>query len=122
MTREQIKSRFPNASEAFILANLDADGSCPVNPQPTQGSPLVSPQQREEARWYGVAKRFEITFTIYAVRPCDYDGYDIKSIQDSLVRAKIIPDDKWSVLSGRIVSRKARTKAEEKTEIKIEIV
>lgn len=75
--------------------------------------------KREDPRWYGAAKRFEITFRIYAVRPCDYDGYDIKPIQDMLVRAEIIPDDRWDMLAGRVVSCKARTQDEERTEIEI---
>lgn len=122
MKIETIRKLFPNASSAFIAANLDPEPSRlhSNHTKPSQGGALVGEPPREIESWHGAAKRFEITLTVYSVRPCDYDGYDIKPIQDMLVRAKIIPDDKWDVLSGRIVSCKARTQEEERTEIQIE--
>ena len=62
----------------------------------------------------------EIQFHVYSVRPVDYDGYDIKPLQDLLIRAAIIPDDKWNVLLGRTIPHKVQTVDEEKTEIVIE--
>src|SRR5689334_10569885 len=72
-----------------------------------QGGALVGPSQGEDSCWYGPSKRFEVIFWVYSRRPADYDGYDIKWIQDALVRAKIIPDDKWNVLLGRTIPIKA---------------
>ena len=92
-----------------------------LQPQPVERLPLVIAPEGKEACWYGAATRFEITFTVYAVRPCDYDGYDIKALQDFCVAAGIIPDDDWRTLSGRVISRKVATKAEEKTVIEIRI-
>lgn len=113
----RLRAMFPNASRAFIKANL---GSLhPNHKKPSQRGALVGEREGEVESWHGAAKRFEITFRIYSTTPCDYDGYDIKPIQDMLVRAQIIPDDKWNLLSGRVVSCKARTKSEEKTEIEI---
>jgi Holliday junction resolvase RusA-like endonuclease len=80
---------------------------------------LDSPPPREETRWHDAACRFEVVFTVFSVRPCDWDGYDIKALQDFLITAGIIPDDGWKTLSGRVVSRKAATKDEERTEIEI---
>lgn len=114
---KRLRKMFPNASRAFLAANLGGVSS--HHQKQPQRSSLDGECEGEEARWYGTAKRFEITFVIYAVRPCDYDGYDIKPIQDMLVRAQIIPDDRWDLLSGRVVSRKARTQSEERTEIEI---
>ncbi len=75
----------------------------------------------EEARWHPPGCSFEIVFTIYSVRPADYDGYDIKALQDFLVKAGIITDDRWDILAGRVVSKKAATQGEEKTEIEITV-
>ncbi len=124
MTREEILRRFPNAVESFIKRNLDtADPSGRVHsehPKPVARSPLVDHGEGTEAHWYRSGKRFEIQFHVYSVRPIDYDGYDIKPLQDLLVRASIIPDDKWNVLLGRTIPHKVQTAEEEKTEIVIE--
>ena len=121
MTRNEITRRFPKASEAFIKANLGAGniGLRPAASKPIERMPLDDANSTEEADWHNASSCFEITFTVYSVRPADYDGLDIKFLQDFCVKAGIIPDDKWSVLSGRVVSRKAATEGEEKTEITI---
>jgi hypothetical protein len=89
------------------------------NPKPDERMPLDDATTREETRWYDASKKFEIVFTVYALRPCDWDGYDVKALQDFCVAAGIISDDGWKTLSGRVVSRKAATKNEEKTVIEI---
>lgn len=81
--------------------------------------PLVSPDTREEARWYGTAIRLEITFTMFACKPCDWDGWDIKRLQDWIAEAGLIPHDGWKALSGRVVSCKVHTSKEERTEIEL---
>lgn len=90
-----------------------------VQSKPAKRLPLDPTPAREETRWYGSAVRFEIVFTVYALYPCDWDGYDIKALQDFCVHAGIIPNDGWKTLSGRVVSRKAATKEEERTEIEV---
>lgn len=129
MTEPELKARFPHASPAFIRRvltgserpNLDYydPGVRPVQPQPAQRVPLDAGPQGEEASWHDAARRFEIVFYVYSRRPCDWDGYDIKALQDFLITAGILPDDGWETLSGRVVSRKASTQAEEKTVIEI---
>lgn len=121
MTRAEILARYPNASAAFIARNADdTPAEIPAHhPQPDQRRALEHSEPGKEARWYGSAKRFEIRFTVFACRPCDYDGWDLKVLQDCLVRAQIIPDDKWNVLAGRVESRKVHTEAEERTEVEI---
>lgn len=121
MNLNELKRRYPRASESFIRANLDADDTrlCPAAAKPVRRMPLDNEGESKEADWYFPAKRFEITFTVYSVRPADYDGLDIKFLQDFCVKAGIIPNDKWSVLSGRVVSRKAATEGEEKTIVEI---
>jgi hypothetical protein len=121
MTRAEINQRFPKASESFIKANIDPDDSrlCPAAAKSVERLPLDGVGRSEETNWHHAAKRFEITFIVYSVRPADYDGYDIKALQDFLVKAGIIKDDRWDILAGRVVSRKAATQGEEKTEVVI---
>lgn len=119
MTANELRRRFPNASPDFIKDNADDTGVCAVQPQPAKRVSLESIEAGEEACWHDVDAVFEIVFTIYSVRPCDWDGYDIKSLQDFLVSAGILPGDGWKTLSGRVYSRKAATKDEEKTVIEI---
>lgn len=90
------------------------------HPQPAPRDTLVNPIEGAQAHWYGTGRRFEIQFHVYSVRPVDYDGYDIKYLQDMLVHAAIIPDDKWDVLLGRTIPHKVSKAEEEKTEIVIE--
>jgi hypothetical protein len=84
--------------------------------------PLGGAGGAEETDWHDAARRFEIQFIVYSVRPADYDGYDIKALQDFLVTAGIIPADKWNTLSGGCVSRKAATQEQERTEIEIKAI
>ena len=88
--------------------------------KPAQGHTL-------ELRTPGKAKgsispfgRFRITFIVYSQRPCDWDGYDVKALQDMLVHAGFIYSDDWASLEGSCISRKAISKQEEKTVIVIE--
>ena len=129
MTPAQIQSlrkRFPKAPESFFQRQINHENTDhhnsrlrPAAPKPVERLPLDDARGAEEAHWYDAAGRFEIVFTVYSVRPADYDGFDIKALQDFLVSAGIIPSDKWNVLSGRVVSRKAATEAEEKTVVEI---
>jgi hypothetical protein len=119
MTRNELIKRFPHATESFLQANADDPGLRAVQPQPVERLPLDPHPSGEETRWYDAARRFEIVLTVHSIRPCDWDGYDIKALQDFLIRAGILPDDGWKTLSGRVVSCKAATKDEEKTTIEI---
>ena len=92
---------------------------CSDNQEPIKGSALVSPASGENSSWYGSAKRFQITFRVYAIRPPDWDGCEIKQLQDMVVHAGILPDDNWRILQGRVVTEKAHSKEEERTEIEI---
>ncbi len=63
--------------------------------------------------------RLEISFVVYARRPCDWDNYFVKPLQDLLIKSGILFTDGWNHLGGRIYSRKVSTEAEERTEIQI---
>lgn len=87
-----------------------------ANPQPVEGKPLVSPVPREETG----LRRARIVFTVYAVRPADWDGYHIKELQDMVVHAGILRDDDFqTVIEGTVRSRKAASKSDERTEIEV---
>ncbi len=120
-----MKNEIPkNVSESTRRRNPhlygnSGEGLRPLPAKPNQRLPLDDGGGTEEADWHNAAERFEITFTVYSMRPADYDGYDIKALQDFLVKAGVITDDRWNILAGRVVSRKAATKEEEKTVINI---
>lgn len=103
-------------------ANLDPDhsGLRSMQSKPDERVSLDAIEVGKEKGWADAYGRFEVVFTVYSVRPCDWDGYDIKSLQDFLVSTGIIPNDGWKTLSGRVVSCKAATQGEEKTIITIE--
>lgn len=82
----------------------------------TQGNPL----DRVVPRKATSSARAKISFTIFAVRPADWDNWHIKELQDVLVHAGILDGDEWNMLRGEIISEKVHTKAEERTEISIE--
>lgn len=94
-------------------------GICSAHAKPVEGNALECPLPRKEKNSEGFTQRFSITFVVFSVRPCDWDGYHIKEIQDMLVHAGVLLSDDWTVLEGRVISRKAHSKAEEKTVIEI---
>jgi len=87
----------------------------PGEPEPVKRRALVSRVPREEKS----GPRFEVCFTVFSVRPCDWDGYHIKPLLDMVVHAGILPGDAWHQLDGRVRSRKVSTAEEEKTLIEI---
>ena len=121
MTERELKRRFPNASAAFIKQNSDDNdsGVCAVQSKPIKRVPLDLTPEREETCWHDADAKFAVSFFIHSSRPCDWDGYDIKALQDFLVTAGILPDDGWKIVSGRVYSLKAATKDEEKTVIEV---
>lgn len=91
-----------------------------AEPQPTQGHALERVVSRKTKGRTGPVERYRITFVVYAVRPCDWDGYHVKEIQDMLVHASILSGDDWRILEGLVRSQKAESKNRERTEIFIE--
>ena len=127
MTRDELLKRFPNASPAFLRANCDdATQRLPARQvaKPQSRPALVAPAQRKGAgeERAGSGGRYRITFTVHAVRPRDWDNLSasVKQLQDAIVEAGWLPDDDWKTLEGVVVSAKAMTEVEERTEVKIE--
>jgi hypothetical protein len=128
MTATELKIKYPHASPTFIRLNATDGGQNPAADSARVRSlhaksngqlSLDGQGAGEEARWYGAARRFEIRFVVYSRRPCDYDGYDIKALQDFLHKIGVIPDDGWQTLFGGTRSEKVSAEGEERTEIEI---
>lgn len=121
MDLNELKARYPNASESFLRRNADSgdSGVRAADTKPDEGKPLERRLSRKDPRRVGPAGRLKIRFTIHAVHPADWDGVDIKQLQDMLVRSGILPDDNWSLLQGEVISEKVHSKEEEKTVIEI---
>jgi hypothetical protein len=125
VTANEFQRRFPNASRSTAKRNVEAvtEVGAPrirsADAERNEGSPLVGAAAGEEACWHLPGGRFEITFTVFAVHPADWDNVSAKYLQDWIVKAGILPGDGWKTLSGRCLSRKAHSKEEERTEIEI---
>lgn len=92
----------------------------PAYQEPDKRNALELPPLRKEAGGPPPAQRVAITFIVYSTRPGDWDGYHVKELQDMLVQAGILSGDDWASLQGTVISRKAVSKGEERTEIVIE--
>lgn len=94
-------------------------------PKPVEGNTLVGtvPRKAKSRNRAPVSpepkSRQRIKFTVYAVRPCDWDGYHIKELQDMLIHAGILDSDDWASLRGEVISEKVYSKEEEMTVIEI---
>jgi hypothetical protein len=127
MTREEIRKYFPNASKAFLDANASdrprrAPGPGVVSaPEPEfpAGGPLERPAQGEAAGPHLFGERAYIEFHVWAVQPADWDNSFTKPLQDLLITAGLLASDAWDKLQGRVVPHRVKTKAEQRTEIKI---
>ncbi len=123
-TTEQLVNH-PNFGKLVLKHDHSKNNAARLRPLQSKSDerlPLGSTTTREEARWYEPLCRFEIRFIVYSVRPCDWDGYDCKYLQDWIVKSGLLPNDDWRTLSGRVMSRKVATQGEEKTEVEIEVI
>ncbi len=100
---------------AFVVNSPRSVPLHPVEPEPVKRRALVRRVPREKTS----GPRFAITFTVFAVRPCDWDGWHIKPLLDMVVNAGIIPGDTWYQLEGSVRSFKVYSEEEERTEIEI---
>ena len=88
-------------------------------PEPAKGKTLVDPIPREAEGGSGTQGRYRISFRIFARRPLDWDNAFVKPLQDLVVQAGLLPGDDWKTLEGSVSCYKARSKAEERTEVLI---
>lgn len=117
MNPNKLSRLFPHASNAFKKLNVQdsPEGICTPNKEQFEGDSLVCPTPREAKG----RNRFKIVFTVYSVRPADWDAYHIKELQDLLVKSGVIPDDDWTTLKGEVSPEKVGKKDQERTEIEI---
>jgi len=94
---------------------VGAEGLPASQPESVKRLALVRRVPREEKS----GPCFMVRFIAYAVRPCDWDGYHIKPIQDLLCHAGLLPGDAWHQLEGSVSSRKVHSPEEERLEILI---
>ena len=121
MTRSELLARYPNASEAFLKRNADVGDSRirAAEPKRSQGLPLVSAPPRKAKGRSRIIRRYQVTYWVFAVRPCDWDNYSIKGLQDLLVTASLLPGDAWYQLYGTVISEKVQKAEDEKTVVEI---
>lgn len=115
-----ISARLPLSTSTIRRnAALNPGGVPPANAQPDGRLPLVRGKGRKKAGSRSTAGRVTIRLTVYAVRPADWDGWNIKQIQDGLRHASILVGDDWHLLQGEVRSEKVQTLAEERTVIEL---
>ena len=101
------------------------------NHNPSQGLPATVHESDSGQALVGLARRkahsgpralqrAKITYIVRALRPCDYDNWHIKFLQDCLIASGILDDDNWQVLQGTVVSEKAESAEDEGTTVVIE--
>ena len=118
-SEHELKRRFPNISSSCLRANSAA--ALPTSdPKPTQGGALRRVSKRTQASSHGVVVRTGLLFRVYAQRPADPDGWDLKEIIDALAGARLLDADRWDkcYIAG-IYSEKVHSKEEERTEVTI---
>lgn len=90
LTREQLRSKFPNASPDFIQANAEAFYP-PASAEPKQGDPnepVATPERKAADAVFRVVR-----ITLYRRRLLDGDNPFVKDLVDSLRHAGILFDD-----------------------------
>jgi hypothetical protein len=147
VNRDELLKAFPGISRDCLIRTLEnkpvhrtADAESAVNranrdaiiarilarqkPEPKSGQALVRPSQRKGPRQEraGSGGYYRIKFVVHATQPRDWDNLSasVKQIQDAIVEAGWLPDDDWKTLEGTVVSAKATTEEEERTEVTIE--
>lgn len=112
MDEKQFKDMLNNGSKAFRDKNSsEASRLCSTLKECDTRKALVIPSQGKGKS----EDRFEIVFEIYSARPCDWDNYSTKELQDCIVEEGILPDDNWKILQGKVITKKALTKKDEQT-------
>lgn len=120
ISADELKRLFPGATKSILKANTGAQGLPASQPQQPEGKTLVNRTPRETKGGNSLTCRYRIIFTFYACRPLDWDNCNVKQLQDIMVQVGLLPSDDWKVLEGHIISKKAHTREEERTEIVIE--
>ena len=116
MTINEIKRRFPKASDAFIRANLSADVAAPS--AIVECHPSHEPLATEEIQG-STGKGFFVRVTSYRSRLLDEDNLCEKYLVDLLRYCGVLPDDAPGVCKIEVGQTKTRKGEQEKTVIEV---
>ena len=115
MTADEIKSKFPRASAAFIRANLDRGQASRAVAQPALCHEPVAAQEGKA----GYAGRVRVCIVSYRQRLTDPDNLTPKYFLDCLRDSKLIRDDSAKQIKLFVSQTKVKGKDEEGTAISI---
>lgn len=121
MTKVQLNEMLQRESIRKLNPHLShlASGVCACQQKQAARETLVSAPSGEAPCCAVSASGASVTFRVRSRRPCDWDNYSIKEIQDCLVESGLLSSDDWDKLRGNVESHKAITQEEEGTEIVI---
>ena len=105
MTRQEIKERYPNASESFIRANLSPDNSRATTK--LESNPCHEPLAKEEVQGRD-SSRVLVRVTSIRTRLIDEDNLCEKYHIDLLRYAKVIAGDSAAEIKIETGQRKAQ--------------
>lgn len=116
MDANEIRRRFPKASDSFIRANLSPSDSnaLPVVERPACNEPLAQDQGQEER-----PERVLVRFVIARKRCLDPDNCAIKWLLDSLRYCRAIRGDEPEKITIEIEQRKTRKGEQETVTIEV---
>lgn len=123
MTADELRERFPNASDQFIRANaqlplaLGLEAPSAVLERDLRPRPLAA----RKAQGINPA-RFLVRVTSYRVRLLDEDNLCAKYVVDCCRYAGLIPGDSPATTQIATGQEKVRSKAEERTEVEIVVL
>ncbi len=118
MTENELKRRFPNATQAFIRANLPLEAGSPskgIEPKLNRGSKPMDSCKEEK----GCPGFYFIVVTCYQAILYDFDNVYIKPWVDALRYEGVILNDNAAICDGWVRRVKVATRAEQKTVIEI---
>ena len=116
MTREEIKSRYPNASESFIRANVSVAGAGAVaklERNPCNGALATEKIQRQSGQ------RFLVRVTSFRRRLLDEDNLCEKYHTDLCRYAGVIPNDAPGDVEIKVSQQKAEKGETEETLVEV---
>lgn len=117
MSPNEIKRRYPNASQSFIRANLSPVAALPDAEQCQRPQTLA---RRDEGKTQG-AGLLHCRFTLNRKSLLDVDAKyaSVKDLLDCLVFSGIIPGDKEGQITLEVVQRKVGNAEGEVTKIEV---
>lgn len=117
MSADEIKQRFPNASAAFVRANLSAGAAIPHAEQRERPQALA---RRDEGKAPG-ARLLHCRFTLCRKSFLDVDAKysSVKDLLDCLVLSGVLPGDKEGQITLEVVQQKPLKGEPEQTVIEV---